>query len=134
VGYDHRWDGRIEVSSSGLPLVRPWRPFPEKPQVNRHIEYLDPTARRTAVERSYSTVKDPASTDISRGWCRVMGLGPMALFLVCAVVVRNMRVVDAFTARQADEERRRAAGLEPRTRRRRRRSIDDLLAAAAPPP
>jgi hypothetical protein len=102
-------------------------PYPSKVQRTSY-------ARRTAVERSYSTVKDPASTDISRGWCRVMGLGPMALFLVCAVVVRNMRVVDAFTARQADEERRRAAGLEPRTRRRRRRSIDDLLAAAAPPP
>lgn len=91
-------------------------------------------ARRTGVERSCSNSKDPASTDISRGWCRVMGLAPMAVFLVCAVVVRNLRVADAFGARQADDERRRAAGLEPRTRRRRRRSIADLLVAAGPAP
>ena len=30
-------------------------------------------ARRTVVERSFSTIKDPASNDISRGWCRLMG-------------------------------------------------------------
>ena len=30
-------------------------------------------ARRTAVERTFSTIKDPASNDISQGWCRLMG-------------------------------------------------------------
>jgi hypothetical protein len=31
------------VSSSRLPLVPPPRILPEKPQLNRHFEYLDPT-------------------------------------------------------------------------------------------
>jgi hypothetical protein len=85
-------------------------------------------ARRTAVERSYATLKDPASTDVTRGWCRVMGLAAITLLLACAVVVRNGRVVDAFEERQALDARRQAAGLEPRTRRR-RRTLDDLIAA-----
>ena len=29
--------------------------------------------RRSAAERSNATVKDPASNDIARGWCRLMG-------------------------------------------------------------
>jgi hypothetical protein len=86
-------------------------------------------ARRTAVERSYATLKDPASTDVTRGWCRVMGLAAITLLLACAVVVRNGRVIDAFEERQALDDRRQAAGLEPRTRRRRRRTLDDLIAA-----
>jgi len=86
-------------------------------------------ARRTAVERSYATVKDPASTDVTRGWCRVMGLAAISLLLACAVVVRNGRVVDAFEERQRIDARRQAAGLEPRTRKRRRRTLDDLIAA-----
>ena len=91
-------------------------------------------ARRSAVERSNSTIKDPASTDIARGWCRVMGLTPMTVLLACALVVRNLRVLDSFERRQADDERRRAAGLGPKTRRRRRRTIDDLVGAAATAP
>ena len=86
--------------------------------------------RRTAAERSFATLKDPASTDVTRGWCRVMGLTAIALVAACAVVVRNERVLDAFEERQRDEARRVAAGLEPRTRRRRRRTISDLLASA----
>lgn len=88
-------------------------------------------ARRTAVERSYSTMKDPASTDTTRGWCRLMGLAATTLVLGCAVVVRNLRVLDAFEARQLDDDRRRQAGMPPRSRRRRRRTIDDLLTPAA---
>ena len=86
-------------------------------------------ARRTAVERSYATVKDPASTDITRGWCRVMGLAAVTLLLACAMVVRNGRIVDAFEERQRVDALRQEAGLEPRTRKRRRRTIDDLIAA-----
>jgi hypothetical protein len=81
------------------------------------------------VERSYATVKDPASTDITRGWCRVMGLTAITLLLACAVVVRNGRVINAFEERQRIDARRQAAGLEPRTGRRRRRTIDDLIAS-----
>jgi hypothetical protein len=88
-------------------------------------------ARRTAVERGYSTLKDPASTDTTRGWCRVMGLTAVSLLLACAIVVRNQRILDAFEERQADDVRRAAAGLEPRSRRRKRRGIDEILEAAA---
>jgi len=86
-------------------------------------------ARRTAVERSYSTLKDPASTDTTRGWCRVMGVPAVTLMLVCAVVVRNFRVVDAFEERQREQARRLAAELPPKTRRRRRKTIEDLVAS-----
>jgi hypothetical protein len=88
-------------------------------------------ARRTAVERSNSTIKDPATTDVARGWCRVMGLAPLAVFLGCALVVRNFRVLDAFDARQAAAVRRERSGLPPR-RRRRRHTISDLLATDTP--
>lgn len=87
-------------------------------------------ARRTAVERSYSTMKDPASTDVTRGWCRVMGLAAITLLLACSVVVRNVRIVDAFEERQREDEHRRSVGLEPKTRKRRRRTFDDLVASA----
>lgn len=86
-------------------------------------------ARRTAVERAYATMKDPASTDVTRGWCRIMGLCAVSLLLTCGVVVRNMRILDAFDERQREDARRKDAGLEPRTRRRRRRTLDDLMAS-----
>lgn len=86
-------------------------------------------ARRTGVERTFSTVKDPATTDIHRGWCRLFGLTPITLFLTCAMVVRNQRVLDAYQARQADDARRQTAGLPPKRRRRRRRTLADLTAA-----
>jgi len=84
-------------------------------------------ARRSAVERSNARIKDPATTEVARGWCRLMGLVPMSLSLVCALVVRNLAVADALEERQVENDRRRAAGLEPRTRRRRRKPIADLL-------
>src|SRR5215510_4180244 len=33
-------------------------------------------ARRTGAERAFATAKDPASNDIARGWCRLMGPAP----------------------------------------------------------
>jgi len=47
--------------------------------------------RRTAAERTFSTIKDPAASDISRGWCRLMGLTPLTLWLDCVLIVRNQR-------------------------------------------
>lgn len=88
--------------------------------------------RRTGSERAFSTLKDAASTDTRRGWCRVMGLTAITLFLLGAVVVRNERVLAAFEARQADDATRLAAGQPPRTRRRRRRTLDDLCDGPAP--
>ena len=88
--------------------------------------------RRSAAERSNSTVKDPASNDIARGWCRLMGLTSLTLMLTCLFVVRNQRILASFEARQAEEQRRLALGLAPKTRRRRRRTISDLVSANAP--
>jgi hypothetical protein len=90
-------------------------------------------ARRTAVERTYSTIKDPASNDISRGWCRLMGLSAITVFVTCCLVVRNWRVADAFEAREADDARRAAAGLAPRRHKRRRRGLAELVSAGAGP-
>ncbi|MHB1503322.1 MAG: hypothetical protein ACYCTL_05305 [Acidimicrobiales bacterium] len=63
-----------------------------------------------------------------------MGLAPITVFLVCALVVRNLAVADAFGERQAEAQQRQAAGLPPRTRRRRRTTIAELIAAANAPP
>ena len=86
-------------------------------------------ARRTGVERGYSTLKDRASTDTTRGWCRVMGLCAVTIFLSCAVVVRNMRITDAYYEREQENSRRAVAGLPPRTRKRRRRTLENLVAS-----
>jgi hypothetical protein len=88
-------------------------------------------ARRTASERTFSTIKDPATTSIARGWCRLMGLAPLALWLACLLAIRNQRTLNAYSARQAGNNRRAAAGLPPRTRKRRRTTLATL--AAAPP-
>ena len=46
-------------------------------------------ARRTGAERGFATAKDPATNDITRGWCRLMGLTPppysFSPMLFCAV-------------------------------------------------
>jgi hypothetical protein len=90
--------------------------------------------RRTAAERAYASVKDTAATDLSRGWCRLMGLAPLALFAGCAFATRNLRIQDAFRARQAEHQRRAARGLPPKRRKRRRQTAADLIAAAHAPP
>ena len=88
-------------------------------------------ARRTGAERGFATAKDPASNDISRGWCRLMGLTPLMLAITCLLVVRNQRILQAWDARQEENQRRAAKGLPPKTRRRRRKTLAAL--AAGPP-
>jgi hypothetical protein len=88
-------------------------------------------ARRSAVERSNARIKDPATTDVARGWCRLMALVPMGLLLACGLVVRNLAVADAFEERQVENARRRAAGMAPKTRRRRRKPITELVVTAS---
>ena len=78
-------------------------------------------ARRTGAERGFAT---------ARGWCRLMGLAPLMLFTTVLLIARNQRIIDAWTARQEDNQRR-AAGLPPRTRKRRRKTL--AMLAAAPP-
>jgi hypothetical protein len=87
-------------------------------------------ARRSGAERGFATIKDPAASDTSRGWCRLMGLTPLMLFTVTLLVVRNQRILTAWNARQQDNQRRAARGLPPKTRKRRRKTFASL---AAPP-
>ena len=88
-------------------------------------------ARRTGAERGFATTKDPATNDIGRGWCRLMGLMPLMLFVTTLLVVRNQRTLAAWIARQEENARRAARGLPPQTRRRRRKTLATL--ATGPP-
>jgi hypothetical protein len=90
-------------------------------------------ARRTGAERGFATAKDPATNDISRGWCRLMGPTPLMLAITCLLIVRNQRILQAWNARQQENERRTAKGLPPKTRRRRRKTLTALAAATGPP-
>jgi hypothetical protein len=85
--------------------------------------------RRTGAERAFATIKDPATSGISRGWCRLMGLAPRLLFTTCTAITRNQRITAAWDRRQEDNSRRAAAGLPPRTRRRRRKTLATLVTA-----
>jgi hypothetical protein len=91
-------------------------------------------SRRTGAEHGFATAKDPASNDISRGWCRLMGLPPLTLFTATLLIVRNQRILHAWTARQEDNQRRAAAGPPPKTRKRRRKTITSLAAGHHPDP
>jgi hypothetical protein len=90
-------------------------------------------ARRTGAERGFATAKDPATNDISRGWCRLTGLAPLMLFTTTLLIARNQRILSAWDARQAENARRAAAGLPPKTRRRRRKTLTVLTTATRPP-
>jgi hypothetical protein len=90
--------------------------------------------RRTGAERTFATLTDRATNDLSRGWCRLTGLTPIALFIAAATIARNLRIHDAFTARQAEQQRRANLGLPPKTRKRRRQTTQDLIATANAPP
>jgi hypothetical protein len=90
-------------------------------------------ARRSGAERGFATVKDPATSTIARGWCRLMGLAPLMLFTTTLLAARNQRITTAWNALQAEKARRAAKDLPPRTRRRRRRTPAAPATAAAPP-
>ncbi len=109
------------------PVAAKTRQKHDYPSKEHRISY----ARRTGAERTFSTLKDPATTSIGRGWCRLTGLVPIALWLACLLAIRNQRILRAFTKRQADDTRRAAAGLPPKTRKRRRQT---LASPAAGPP
>jgi hypothetical protein len=88
--------------------------------------------RRTGAERPFAWLKDPATMGMTRGWCRLLGTTKNALMFTLAVVVRNVRLVESFERRQADEARRAAMGLTPARRRRRQR--DDTAVPSEPAP
>jgi hypothetical protein len=79
-------------------------------------------ARRTGAERGFATAKDPATSNIARGWCRLTGLAPLMLCITTMLIVRNQRIISTWNTRQEDNQRRAAKGLPPRTRRRRRKT------------
>jgi len=89
-------------------------------------------ARRTGAERSFATTKDPATTTISRGWCRLTGLTPLMLFVTTLLTARNQRILAAWNTRQEETARRAARGLPPKTRRRRRKTPAALTATSPP--
>jgi hypothetical protein len=90
--------------------------------------------RRSAAERTFATLTDRATNDLSRGWCRLTGLTPIAMFTAAALIARNIRINDAFHTRQADNQRRATQGLPPKQRKRRRQTTQDLISAANAPP
>src|SRR5260370_6263893 len=73
-------------------------------------------SRRTGAERGFATPKDPASNNISRGWCRLMGLGPLMLVPATLLVIRNQRLLHTWNAQQAENKRRSGIGPPPKTR------------------
>jgi hypothetical protein len=89
--------------------------------------------RRTAAERTFATLTDRATNDLSRGWCRQIGLTAIALHTATALIARNIRIHDAHTARQTANQRRAAHGLPPTTRKHRRTTTHDLIATAPAP-
>ena len=90
--------------------------------------------RRSGAERTFSTIKDPATNDISRGWCRIMGLTAIAMFTATVLIARNLRIHDTHAARHAENTQRAADGLAPKQRKRRRQTTNDLIDTANPPP
>jgi hypothetical protein len=89
-------------------------------------------ARRTGAERGFATTKDPATNDISRGWCRLTGLAPLLLFTTALLIARNQRILHAWNARQEENQRRAAAGLPPKTRKQRRKPLTEPAATRPP--
>jgi hypothetical protein len=86
-------------------------------------------ARRTSAERTFATIKDPATNNIARGWCRLTGLAPLTLWIACLLTIRNQRILTAWDIGQASNDKRAAAGLPPKTRKRRRKTLASLTAS-----
>jgi hypothetical protein len=72
--------------------------------------------RRTAAERSFSSVKQSSGIDLRRGSCRLLGRTPNLIVFVCAMAVRNLRTVASFERNQQPQRQR----PPPRRTRRRR--------------
>jgi len=89
--------------------------------------------RRTASERTFAWLKDPATLAMRRGWSRLMGLAKNSLLFALAAVVRNVRAVESFERRRAEEARRASLGSSPRRRRRRVATATEPLDPALEP-
>src|SRR6185437_12627422 len=53
-------------------------------------------ARRTSAERGFANIKDTAGNNISRGWCRLMGLAPLTLLTTTLLTVRNQHATTTW--------------------------------------
>jgi hypothetical protein len=78
-------------------------------------------ARRTAAERAYARLADPAGEGVRRGWCRLFGTTKNALMYCLAAVVHNVRILESREHLDQAEARRSAYRTISVRRRRRRR-------------
>lgn len=85
--------------------------------------------RRTAAERVNASIKDPATTNLTRGFCRLTNLPAITLLTATVVIIRNLRTADAAAARQTEQQQRADNHQPIRRRRRRQHTIKHLLAA-----
>src|SRR5207237_846733 len=99
------------------------RLLPQAPAPQPPPGLTDPAA--PAPGRGFATAKDPASTTISRGWCRLMGLAPLMLFTAALLAVRNQRILEHPAGRKRPPRR---PGPPPKTRKRRRKTLASLAA------
>lgn len=71
--------------------------------------YRPSYARRSAAERANARIKDRATIDIARGWCRLMGLTPTTLLLTapssCATLQSPTRSTNAKPTTHAVSQR-----------------------------
>jgi hypothetical protein len=61
-------------------------------------EWIESYNRRTAVERSFSRIKDKACIDLDRGSLRVMGEAKLSFMYAIGVAAMNYRVMSSFAA------------------------------------
>ena len=77
-------------------------------------------ARRTAAERAYARLADPAGEGVRRGWCRLFGTAKNTLMYTLAAVAHNLRISESREGQEQAEARRAAFGTSAQSRRRRR--------------
>ena len=88
-----------------------------------------PTPAAPAPNAASPPPRTPSATTSAAAGAASWACPPM-LAIACVLVVRNQRILQAWDARQKENERRAAKGLPPKTRRQRRKT---LTALAGPP-
>ena len=86
--------------------------------------------RRTAAERSFSTLKDRASDDLTRGFCRLTDLAGISLLTAAVITARNLRIADAHRQRERHTTQHPDSRHTTTRRRRRQHTLQHLLQAA----
>ena len=78
-------------------------------------------ARRTAAERAYARLADPAGEGVRRGWCRLFGTAKNTLMYSLAAVVHNLRLLESRERQDQLEARRASQAVSGPGRKRPRR-------------